>query len=460
MKNFKMEYLLYLFILLCPFLDACSFLFREFFPDASISPSTILRPIIPAVLLIYVFLKDKKTRKFLIGSAFVFLLYAIFHLYYFQKNVSIISYGNVLSEAQYLINYTYMIYLFYLIFYFSKQEKLPLLKQCLFMMLGSYLFMLYFSILTQTSSSTYLEGMGYKGWFLSGNALSTTLVLLSGALLPYLLTSKKILFYLVYLFVGIYLVFLVGTRTGLLGFLLVSVFYFLSVFFFALFKKKKLNKRIVFVFLILFLLGGGLFFTVGSSTLQRRKHISEEEEGIIDINTGEKGHVSGDTSLFVYQIKQQSIEDSYMKKEQQNAYLKMYHFANQHQLQSNNMRVQQLLYHCYLLKEQKNIGMLFFGNGYLTSYGEMILEMEIPALFFNFGIVGLLLFFGPFLYTFCFMIKRMIKKRNFSLEKSMYVFTIILGTLLSFLAGYVFFSVSCVLVFICLFSLLYEEELS
>lgn len=459
MKKCKIEYLLYLFIILSPFLDSFSFLFREFFPHAKISPTTIIRPIIPTILFMYVFIKDKKERKYLLCSAFFFLFYGGMHLYFFQKNVSTISYGNVFSEIQYLLNYTYMVYLFYLVFYFYKKGNLPYLKHSLCMMLASYVLLLYIALLTHTSYSTYLEGMGFKGWNLSGNALSTVLVLLCGGLVSFLLSSKKMLFYGLYLLTGIYLVFFIGTRTGLLGFLLVSGFYFLSFFIFTLVKKKKINKKGIFFLFFLILVVGSVFFTVGSSTLERRKHISLEEEGIIDVNTGEKGHTSGDTSLFVYQIENEYFSEDYMRIEQQNAYLKMYHFANQHQLSSNNMRMQQLLYHWFLVKEQKNIGMIFFGNGYLTSYGEMILEMEIPAIFFNFGVFGFILFLGPFLYRFYQSLKKMVQKKAFTLNRLMYLFSILLGFALSFLAGYVFFSVSCVLVMICLFCLLYEEEL-
>ena len=163
MKKVKVEYLLYVFIVISPFLDAISFLFRQHFSNALISPVTIIRPLIPLVLLVYVFLQDKKVRKKLFLGLSVLLLYDIIHLFLFKKIVTGISYGNVLHEAQYVINYSYMIVVLFLFLYFYKNRSLPYLKQALMLMLTGYLIILYIAILSGTSYSTYLEGMGYRG---------------------------------------------------------------------------------------------------------------------------------------------------------------------------------------------------------------------------------------------------------------------------------------------------------
>ena len=55
---FNVENILYLFIIICPVLDMLSFIFRNIF-NTNISPSTILRPIIPMAIILYIFLKDK-----------------------------------------------------------------------------------------------------------------------------------------------------------------------------------------------------------------------------------------------------------------------------------------------------------------------------------------------------------------------------------------------------------------
>lgn len=458
MKKVKVEYLLYVFIVISPFLDAISFLFRQHFSNALISPVTIIRPLIPLALLVYVFLQDKKVRKKLFWGLSVLLLYDIIHLFLFKKIVTGISYGNVLHEAQYVVNYSYMIVVLFLFLYFYKNRSLPYLKQALMLMLTGYLIILYIAILSGTSYSTYLEGMGYRGWFTSGNSLSTILVILLSILLPYIFSSKRLVNYLMLLLLGIYLIFLVGTRTGMLGFFLSIGIYFISIFVINLVKGKKINykKVILFIFLVILVIGSVIF--IGSSTLMRRKHINQESISIIDINTGEIGYTTGDTGVIINQIKSGIVKEGYMSEAQKKAYLEMYNFANKHKLRANDTRKQQLLYQLFLIKNQKNIFYILFGNGYVASYGEMVLEMEVIAIMFNFGIVGFILFLLPFIILFIRIIKKVVLTKKYTINNIMYCFAIALAFCLSFMAGYVFFSVSCILVIITSYILLLEEN--
>ena len=52
--KFNPETVLCVFIVLCPILDMASFIFRNIF-NTSFSPSTFIRPIIPIVVMIYLF---------------------------------------------------------------------------------------------------------------------------------------------------------------------------------------------------------------------------------------------------------------------------------------------------------------------------------------------------------------------------------------------------------------------
>ena len=54
-KNIKLEDILCFYIIICPILDIASFLFRNYF-NTNISISTFLRPVIPVVLSIYIFI--------------------------------------------------------------------------------------------------------------------------------------------------------------------------------------------------------------------------------------------------------------------------------------------------------------------------------------------------------------------------------------------------------------------
>ncbi|MCI8654738.1 MAG: hypothetical protein HFJ48_02525, partial [Clostridia bacterium] len=62
MKKITLDKLLCTLIIICPILDIVSFIFRNTF-ETSISPSTILRPIIPIIVIIIIFIKDKNRWK-------------------------------------------------------------------------------------------------------------------------------------------------------------------------------------------------------------------------------------------------------------------------------------------------------------------------------------------------------------------------------------------------------------
>lgn len=458
MKNkFKIEYLLYIFVIISPFLDVLSFLFREWFPNALISPSTIIRPLIPLILLVYVFFKDKDVRKKLLILGIIYVIYGEIHLYLYNNIITGISYGGLFSEAQYVINYTYMIFVLFLYLYFYKKSGLPYLKKFLFITLSCYIGLIYIAILTGTSYTTYLEGMGYRGWFLSGNAIGTILIILLIVLFNDLVKSKKVIKYIILILTGIYLVFLLGTRTGLFGVFLCIGLYIGIWLFLKIFKDRKIDiKKIIIVMLCLATLVV-IVLSVGTESLERRKHLKNESAGIIDVNTMEVGHTTGDTGVIVSQIRNNTMPEDYMSGAQKQAYLDMYEYANKNKIVATDTRRQQLIYHINLIKNQKNILYIFFGNGYLANYGEMTLEMEILAILFNFGIVGFLLYLLPFIILFIYLGFKIFKNKKYNIDNLMMLFSICLAFVLSFMAGYVFFSLSCVLMIICILVMLCKE---
>lgn len=455
--KFKIEYLLYIFIIISPFLDVLSFLFREWYQEAIVSPSTILRPLIPLILLLYVFFKDKDVRKKLLIMGIIYVIYGGIHLYLYRGLVTGISYGGVLSEAQYIINYTYMIFVLFLYFYFYKKSGLPYLKKSLFISLVCYICLIYIAILTGTSYTTYLEGMGYRGWFLSGNSVGTILIILLISLFNDMLTSKKIIKYIVLLLTSVYLVFLLGTRTGLFGFFLCVGVYFCLWFILKIFNNKKIDIKKVVIVLGLLLVLVLVVLSVGTESMMRRKHLKNESAGIIDVNTMEVGHTTGDTGVIVNQIKNNDVPGYYMSEVQKQSYLDMYEYANKNEILATDTRQQQLIYHLNLIKNQKNIFYILFGNGYLANYGEMTLEMEVLAILFNFGIVGFILFLLPFIVLLGRLGYKIFKSKKYNLENMMMLFSVCLAFVLSFMAGYVFFSGSCILIIICILVMLCKE---
>ena len=185
-KTFTIENVLCLFVILCPILDMVSFIFRNTF-NTSLSPSTFVRPIIPIILIIIIFFKDKIKLKLILAGS-IYAIYGIVHLLMFMVVKTGSSYSTVIHEAQYIINYSFMILNLFLFTYTFKDTTK--LKKSVLVALAIYIVSIYISIITKTSSSTYIEGMGYKGWFESGNSISSILILSLFIVLP-MVKEKK-----------------------------------------------------------------------------------------------------------------------------------------------------------------------------------------------------------------------------------------------------------------------------
>jgi len=458
-EKLKIEYLFYLFLVISPFLDAFSYWYREWFPKVSVSPTTILRLVIPCILLLFIFIRNRKGRKYLMIGGGVYFLYAVFHLLIYQKFLTGSAYGSVFHEAQYILNYTYMISLFYLCYYFSCEGRLSKLKQALTWFLTGYVFLLYLALITHTSSSTYIDGVGYKGWNASGNAVGSLLLITQVILIPYFFEEKKWYHFLLLIATGVYLMVFLGTRVGLLGFPLTLGAYF---FCFLLGRRGKgvisRKKVIVSCFLFILLLGSSFFFISHSSTLKRQKNLEKEQNQVVDQKTGEVSHITGDALAYVEKIEKGKMDTKFMDKAQQKSLVEMKKTADSLELDNSKRRVQQVFYHTYLIKNQKSILRILFGNGYLANYSEMTLEMELLSLLYNFGLFGFVLYLGFFVIIFVKAVVTLIW--NFSRRNATYfyyLFGVAFVYLLSLMAGYTFFHVSCMVVIVLLHILLNQE---
>ncbi len=459
--NFKMEYLIYAFFVLSPFLDAFSFLFRQDVANAIISPTTLIRPIIPCILFLYLWIKEKPLQKKMVFGVFVYGLYAFIHLILFSKLKRESSYGSIFHEMQYLLNYSYMMMMLFIVSYFRYKNRLGEIKRYVFFYLMGYMMIIYASILSNTSSPTYIDGIGFKGYFASGNSLGSIILLSLLLLFPYIFNGKKNKKkWILVLFVGIYLLFFLGTKTGLLGFPLVCLVY-LSYFLIQKFQKKtyKLSKK----FFLLTLVGVAIVsisvFFLGTTTLKRLSHMKDEANQVIDPMTGDISHVTGDSLKFIEAIKKGEMKDEVMSKEVQQSFLDMYEIANRYQISNGSRRTLQFIYQTSLIKNQHNFFYLLVGNGHLTNYSEMTFEMELLAILYNFGILGFFLYAFSFVKEFFLGIVMFFKKfKQINMEYYISLATLGLGLAFSLLAGYTFFNVSSMLMIILATVLLKEER--
>ena len=473
LKNIRLEDILCFYIIICPILDITSFLFRNHF-NTSISISTFLRPIIPTILAIYIFIKANKKHKLaLLGITAIYIIYGVIHLFVMQKFITGCSYGGVTDEAQYVINYSFLIINLIVFFYsFTKREwrnkkvestkkeiKLKKLKLAILIMCGIYIVSIYIAILTGTSSYTYpYEQIGYKGWIESGNSLGAILCISTFLILPLIKEKKyRIPAIIILLLTGIYLVALIGTRTGLIGFFLaVAVFIAIEV----LFSKNKI-AIIGFVILAVAVITIGL---VGSNTLKRRSQMNESQYTIIDEATGEVGHMTGDMLKIKNKILAGTLEEGYMSEAQKQAVLDLNEYTTKHKTAGNDTRTQQLMYNIYLTIEQKSPLGILFGNGFETNFREMVMENELASLLLNFGIIGFILYAGPFItiliYAIVNVIRKLKNKEKLETNYLMSITALILILGLSYLSGYIFFNSSIMIIISAVCASLNFKEIS
>lgn len=455
------ENILCAFIILCPILDIASFLWRNCF-NTSISPSTIIRPIIPICIAIYLFFKEgKKFKKWVIIGAIIYLIYGIIHLVIFQNLHTLSSYSNIMHEAQYIVNYTFMILVLGIFLYVFKDKDVKNLNKSIIISAGIYIISIFIAILTKTSSSTYIEGIGYKGWFESGNSISTILILSMFICLINLKDKKlrKIIIPIIIL-VGIYLTTLIGTRVGLYGFILVLVIYAFVEILYNILHKQKFNKRVILLVVAGICAVLLVVIAVGSSTVQRRQHLKDIQKDIVDENTNIESHITGSLLEIKQGIENKTLEEGYLSEAQEKSILELYDIANKLNIKNNDQRMQQLIYNVLLVKNQHNILSILFGNGYMNNFRELVLEMEIPAFLLNFGICGFALYFVPFLSIFIY--SAYIGLKNIKKINQEYIL-LLLGAgftlAISFLAGYTFFNMSTMTIIVVIDTLLMKQTM-
>ena len=100
---------------------------------------------------------------------------------------------------------------------------------------------------------------------------------------------------------------------------------------------------------------------------------------------------------------------------------------------------------------------MLFGNGYKNQTGELVMEMELPYIIWNFGLIGFALYMLPFIIILLFKICKLIKNKNkITIENVINLFGICLAIALSTFSGYVFFNFSSMTMVLILFTRKYE----
>jgi len=200
------------------------------------------------------------------------------------------------------------------------------------------------------------------------------------------------------------------------------------------------HKKILYTISSILIVGIIVLAIFGSATLQRRNYVNNLNNGILDPATNEPVHVTLSILNLKQQIDKGELPAGYISAPAAQSITSLYEFANKHEISSTDRRVQQLVYNYYLVLHQHNLGLMLFGNGLLNNYAELTLEMEIPALLFNFGLLGFTLYLAPFLVIFIYSLYIGIKKfKNIDQEYIILLAGCLSTFILGFFTGITFF---------------------
>ncbi|WP_232324872.1 O-antigen ligase family protein [Halobacillus mangrovi] len=436
--------LLLLFIIVQPVLDILTFFSIKQF-DSSLTIGIIVRVLFMGLSLLFIFFGNSSTyKKYVIPYLLILFAAVGIGLVYnfFDKPVF-----EPFLELQFLAKTLYFIIMFcsYLLLFTNKDQmdetKLDILKSLTIAMLIVSLTM-FLSIVTGTASNTYEYGkFGFKGWFFSGNEISSIIAI--SFPLVYLYSLKKMdNFKQWYYFIPVLLLaivsILIGTKVSyfaVLGASIIIVFSYVVWWLASLIKKAKnhtVNLRLIMslVFLILF---GAITplspsFTnvagdVGKISEEKAKQQEEKDKGG-DSEGGmspegepapDEGDIDEDVSL---------IESPVLRI----------------LLSSRN------LFFANTLEQYKNADLVqkSFGMGYAGNYKEnrKLIEMDFFDLFFSYGIIGSLLLFMPFITLAFLFIKRLFTMplRVITPENVLLFVAIGMGSGIAFLAGHVLYA--------------------
>ena len=212
-----------------------------------------------------------------------------------------------------------------------------------------------------------------------------------------------------------------------------------------------MNKKIIFTGIGIIGAIAIVVLVLGSNTFTRRKHIEQESQNSYDEKQQEVAHLTGDVLTIHEAIVENTLEEGYLSEAEKQSFLELYDIANKYDFKSNSQRLHQVIYNLLLVKNQHNLGLILFGNGYLNNFRELVLEMELMSFLLNFGICGFVLYVVPFLALLIYAFVKMVKNiKKLDVQCMMLFLGSGFAYALSLLSGYVFFNSSSMIIVIIL----------
>lgn len=410
MKNKRVEQLIYIFLILQPVLDLLTSLMVRY-SDFVFTIGMVARGLFLVFIVIYFLIYSKSSHKK--KSIIYFAILFIYCLLYFITKSDIFTFSFLKTEITYLFKYMYFpIVTVCLINIYDELDlkKEKIFKICLFNVIVYSIFILVPEI-TGTSFNSYLDSnKGSVGWFYAANEIGAIVV----ALFPYayyMLFERMSISKIIIVFITIITAMtLLGTKTSFLG-MIITEFVYLIYFLFNSKKNRALGLKtcICIILVSVFLIPR----IPAIKNLQTAiSNANEETEEVEENESDEDYNINVDTQKVFAII-----------------------FSGR----------EKFLFRTVDIYSSSNMADKFFGIGFSNREQinnikiEKLIEIDPLDIFFHYGILGFIIYFGPLVYI-CFRVIKLMfqSKFTFTFFKLTNIYVIGIVTMISMIAGHVY----------------------
>ena len=478
LENIKVQQIVLLFFLIQPFLAIYMTFEKKPFQVFGMAINVLLNFFFVFLIVTYVFIlllrKDRgKLKKNLVITVIygiVFLIYCIFH----YKNMQLFD-ENIFNRNSYdFIRETYFIFRTYVLpivllytLYVLKVDKNKILFVVrmsvfiiCFVIIATNIFGVSLAAYAEHGKLVYIDGSIFhwlffdgsdnfelytsKGWFDSANELSAILLMLSPIIIGdvYKVDSKrnKILSS-VLLIMLIVTMNMLGTKTAGLG-LFATFFCIIILFvFFKILKKIEFNLK-EFVLKSLLLLSFCVFVFMNSPYYNKNfgKFKLEFEDRPIEeeLEEEEDEYVESFADFIEKYSWNYYIEPQLLEIYPVDNDISFWRFVINRDLRLNsNYRIIRTDLYNRILERNDNKGDFLFGIGYNDVLNS---EKDYNMQMYYFGIVGILILIGPYIFNILYAIYSMLRYRDklFNLDNVVALMCVCIGMVVPYLTGHVF----------------------
>ena len=471
-------YLLMCFILIQPILDIYYLYTDKVISTFGFSPATIIRVGITFVLTILTFmtLKDKRLWKFVGIYLLIILCYSIAHLLNANNFNSLVP-GNfnysLKNECSYLIRMLIPISIIFITYKSNmKKEYFELTtKWTLFLISG----MIFITNLLKISLGSYnnkvirdnifgwftgaydkynYSFLASKGYFNFANQIAALLVFLLPIMFV-IYVNKSSLFNLVIIIITLFAMIMLGTKVAFYGAIIDVAFFILALCFVSLLKRKNLiNKKVFFMILCSVVVLGILVpkapsvyrektsynIRINNSKVEKKM---EFDKSIMDNKESMIKYIESNYKPLM--VNKYFINNSYPYKYDPEFWVDIINLPVFERLDWRNLEQKMLQ---RVMDINNNPMDKYLGLTFSRTQNIYNLERDFVSQYYSLGIIGVILFLGPYIgivfYSICFILLKL--KTRMSIDKIILCFATLFALGVSYYSGNVLDSLTVTII--------------